>query len=283
MNTRTAKSQESKNQSIADNLSVNQIENNTPLQQENNHPKAIQLQKMQEMANNSPQAKKAAQLQALADKSSANQNIDSSKPIQRKLIYNNKVYKTMAELAAVDITAVVFSALKATTDPEIPEKSVADLVRSDNFYKIEKDQIVKATEEDIKSADTETGLVFVPHKLEQAKERNLAAVVSREEADLQEIKTNWQRIHDALQNVTFSPSGSWKKHMKSEGGEDDKAGVTKEQVKVILNSLRPEQIKKDEFKSDIYIHNYDGERNIAFSISSGSVTVFHVGPGGGNK
>lgn len=96
MNTHADKTQENKNQLVANSVSQKQsggestfqfVDNRTEavaqrkLQEiANNSPQVSQLRAFQEMANNSPQAKQAAQLQAMANNHSAQQ----PQPIQKK-------------------------------------------------------------------------------------------------------------------------------------------------------------------------------------------------------
>lgn len=95
MNTHADKTQENKRQSVASPVSQKKISNESAFQFVDNRPEAIQMRKLQEMANNSskvsqlralqdmadnsPQARQAAQLQAMADNHSAQQL-----PIQKK-------------------------------------------------------------------------------------------------------------------------------------------------------------------------------------------------------
>jgi hypothetical protein len=80
MNTRADKTQENKNQSVANAVPQRQSSNESTFQFEDNRPEAIAQRKLQEMANNSPQAKQAAQLQAIANNYSA----QHQQPIRRK-------------------------------------------------------------------------------------------------------------------------------------------------------------------------------------------------------
>lgn len=189
MNTHTSKSQENKSQSIANNLSVNQSENKTPLQQENNHPGAIQLQKIQEMANNSPQVKKAAQLQALADKSSAIQNMGSSKPIQRKLIYNSTIYSHIINLIDVGEKDTALAAFNNTKE-FVGKTTLAEIVNSANHYTVTNENIIRtATDSEINSASP-----FIPSatngpdKFTQQKEQKNAEKARIEAEASDEIK-----------------------------------------------------------------------------------------------
>jgi hypothetical protein len=73
MNTHADKTQENKGQSVANAVSQSESSSESIFQFVDNRPEAIQMRKLQEMANNSPQAKQAAQLQAMADNYSAKQ------------------------------------------------------------------------------------------------------------------------------------------------------------------------------------------------------------------
>ena len=96
MNTHADKTQDNKNQSVANGVSQVQVGGEATFQfidnrpeavaqrklkeMANNSPRTMQLIAFQDMANNSPQAKQAAQLQAMADNYSSQQQ----QPIQKK-------------------------------------------------------------------------------------------------------------------------------------------------------------------------------------------------------
>jgi len=67
MHTHADKTQENKNQSVANTVSQKQGGSRSSLQFVDNRPEAIMQRKLQEMANNSPQTKQAAQLQAITN------------------------------------------------------------------------------------------------------------------------------------------------------------------------------------------------------------------------
>ena len=80
MNTHADKTQETKSQSVANEISQKQSGEESTFQFVDNRPEAVMQRKLQEMANNSPQAKQTAQLQSIADNHSAQQQ----NPIQKK-------------------------------------------------------------------------------------------------------------------------------------------------------------------------------------------------------
>ncbi|MEM8999765.1 MAG: DUF4157 domain-containing protein [Bacteroidota bacterium] len=79
MSTHADKTQENKNQSVANGITKKQGSSKSTFQFFDNRPEAVAQRKLQDMANNSPQAKQAAQLQAMANDHSSKQQ-----PIQKK-------------------------------------------------------------------------------------------------------------------------------------------------------------------------------------------------------
>ena len=73
MNTHTDKTQRNKSQSVAGESAQKQSSGEPTLGFIDNRPEAVQMRKLQEMANNSPQAKRTPQLQATADNHSIQQ------------------------------------------------------------------------------------------------------------------------------------------------------------------------------------------------------------------
>lgn len=73
MNTYADKKQENKSQSVANAASQKQNGVASTFQFVDNRPKAVQLRKLQEIANNDPRAKQSVQMKALADNYSARQ------------------------------------------------------------------------------------------------------------------------------------------------------------------------------------------------------------------
>ena len=73
MNIHADKTQENKNQAIANAVSQKQVGSESTFQFVDNRPEAVAPRKLQELANNSPQTKQAVQLQAMADNYSARQ------------------------------------------------------------------------------------------------------------------------------------------------------------------------------------------------------------------
>jgi len=80
MNTHADKTQENKSQSVANDTSQMQSSGEPTFQFVDNRPEALQLRKLQEMANNSPQTQQTAQMQSIAD----NFPTQQQHPIQKK-------------------------------------------------------------------------------------------------------------------------------------------------------------------------------------------------------
>lgn len=80
MREQVKKPKESKAQSLKNIVSLRQNSNALTYSFEGNRPEAIQMQRLQELANNSPQIKRLTQLQAMADQHSDQQQ----QPIQKK-------------------------------------------------------------------------------------------------------------------------------------------------------------------------------------------------------
>jgi len=78
MNTHADKTQENRNQTVANEISQKKSGGESTFQFVDNRHEAVIQKRLQEMVNNSPQAKKVAQLQAMADNYSAQQQ----QPIQ---------------------------------------------------------------------------------------------------------------------------------------------------------------------------------------------------------